>query len=61
MNSTNTSYFIRHKGQKEFKIYQLINVATFNLIDMDFSSKKEAEKYLVKKGYTLVVYEENVK
>lgn len=56
--SNEKKYFIRKTGKNESPIYNLIQVNTYNMIDMFFSTKEEAEKYALDHNIELVNYEE---
>ena len=49
-------YFIRTKGKSEFKTYHLINLETFDMLDIYFSNEKEAKEYAVKNSFEIVEY-----
>jgi hypothetical protein len=53
------SFFIRTSGRGDFKIVNLINRATFALVDVFFTSEKEARLFADKRNLTIVDYSEN--
>ena len=54
----NKNYFIRSKGKGEFKTYHLINIDTFDMLDMFFNSEDEAKQYAQKKALNVVDFKE---
>lgn len=54
-------YFIRSKGKGEFKIYQLINVETFDMLDTFFSTEDDAKEFAKKNALEIVEYIEPIK
>lgn len=51
-------YFIKTKGKAEFRTYHLINVETFDMLDIYFSSENEVEEYVYKNSIEIVEYVE---
>ena len=57
MKSQN-EFFIRTKGKAEFKTYHLINVKTFDMLDIFFNSEIEAQQYAEKNSILIIEYKE---
>jgi hypothetical protein len=51
-------YFIRTKGEAEFKTFHLINNETCEMLEIFFNSEIETQHYAEKKSLTLVEYKE---
>jgi hypothetical protein len=56
---TNEAFFIRTKGKGDFKTYHLINVETFELLDIFFDSEGNAKQYAAKHSLNIVEYKES--
>jgi len=54
----NKTYFIRPSGKEEFKIYQLIEVENFEILDMFFQTEEDAKAFAKKKLLEIVNYQE---
>lgn len=54
--SEKKEYFIRSSGKGEMKIYHLIDKIDFNIIDMFFQTKEDAEEYAKKHNLKIVEY-----
>jgi hypothetical protein len=54
----NKKFFIRPKGQGELKTYHLIDIDTFDMLDMFFNSEIEAKQYAQKKALKIVNFKE---
>lgn len=55
---SNNVYFIRTKGKAEFKTYHLINIQSFDMLDIFFNSEIEAKEYAAKKSLSIVEFNE---
>jgi hypothetical protein len=53
------SFFIRTCGKGDFKVVNLINRATFDLVDVFFTSEEEARLFADKRSLRIVDYNEN--
>jgi hypothetical protein len=60
MSSQNV-YFIRKVGKGDFQIYQLINIETFNMLDIFFETEDEAVLYAKKNNLVITTYTEILK
>lgn len=57
MSSQNV-YFIRKVGKGDFQIYNLINVVTFDMLDIFFETEDEAVLYAKKNNFIITTYSE---
>lgn len=48
-------YFIRPQGKGEFKVYQLVNARTFEIVDAFFNSPVAASQYAKRRGMSIVL------
>lgn len=51
-------YFIRKVGKGDFQIYHLINIETFNMLDIFFETEDEAVLYAKKNNLIISTYSE---
>ena len=51
-------YFIRKVGKGDFQIYHLINIETFNMLDIFFETEDEAVLYAKKNNLVITTYSE---
>ncbi len=56
--SNQNVYFIRKVGKGDFQIYHLINIETFDMLDVFFDSEDEAVLYAKKNDLTIITYTE---
>jgi hypothetical protein len=56
--SNENIYFIRKVGKGDFQIYHLINIETFNMLDIFFDTKDEAVLYAKKNNLVITTYSE---
>lgn len=56
--SVQNVYFIRKVGKGEFQIYHLINIETFNMLDIFFETEEEAVLYAKKNNLIITTYSE---
>lgn len=56
--SSQNKYFIRKVGKGEFEIYHLINIKTFDMLDIFFDTEDEAVLYAQKNGLIITTYTE---
>ena len=52
------TYFIRPSGKGEFKIFQLISIESFEILDMFFQTEDDAKAYAKKNQIEIVNYQE---
>ncbi len=57
MSSKNV-YFIRKVGKGDFQIYHLINIKTFNMLDIFFDTEEDAVLYAKKNNLIITTYSE---
>ena len=53
------SFFIRASGKGDVKVVNLINRATFALVDAFFTSEKEARLFARKRNLRIVTFDDN--
>ena len=51
-------YFIRKVGKGDFQIFHLINIETFNMLDIFFKTEDEAILYAKKNNLIITIYSE---
>ena len=55
------SFFIRTSGKGDFKVANLINRSTFDLVDAFFSSEEEARLFAAKRNLRIVDYTDSAR
>ena len=56
--SNQNVYFIRKVGKGDLQIYHLINIETFNMLDIFFETEDEAILYAKKNNLIITTYSE---
>ncbi len=56
--SVQNVYFIRKVGKGDFQIYHLINIETFNILDIFFNLEEDAVLYAKKNNLIITTYSE---
>ena len=56
LGETGESFFIRTSGKGDFKVVNLINRSTFDLVDAFFTSEEEARVFAAKRNLRIVDY-----
>ena len=56
--SNQNIYFIRKVGKGDFQICHLINIETFNMLDIFFETEDEAVLYAKKNNLVITTYSE---
>jgi hypothetical protein len=59
LGQTGESLFLRTSGKGDFKVVNLINGSTFDLVDAFFSSEEEARLFAAKRNLRIVDFDES--